>query len=248
MDIATIIGGPISPYVRKVMAVCDFKGVPFRADPIIPFQGNDDFTRVSPLRRIPVFIDDQVSLADSTAIGEYLDERYPSPPLFPMTPAARARARWLEEFADTRMGDVFIWRIFNVAVIRPAVWKEARDDAAIAETLRNDLPSVMDYLESVAPEDVFVCGHLAIADIAIAVHFANLRWSRTSADLSAWPKTTAWIHRVERTPALAKLTTLAERAMTVRRAEQRAIYSQMGIVLTETTFAGEGFRKGPMSV
>jgi glutathione S-transferase len=91
-------------------------------------QGSDAFTAVSPLRRIPVFIDDQVTLADSTAIGEYLDERYPAPPVFPKTPAARHRARWLEEFADTRMGDVFIWRIFNVAIIRPGVWKIPRDD------------------------------------------------------------------------------------------------------------------------
>jgi glutathione S-transferase len=248
MNFATIIGGPVSPYVRKVIAVCDIKSVRFRIDPIIPFQGNDDFTGVSPLRRIPVFIDDQVTLADSTAICEYLDERYPSPPLFPTTAAARARARWLEEFADTRMGDVFIWRIFNFAVIRPNVWKQPRDDVAIEETLRNELPPVLDYLESVAPEDGFVCGELAIADIAIAVHFANLCWSRITADLSSWPKTTAWIDRVERTPAMAKVTRLGERAMTVRGAERRALYEEMGIALTETTFAAPGFRRGPMSV
>ena len=128
MHTATIIGGPVSPYARKVMAIADIKGVRWRADPIIPFQGNDEFTRISPLRRIPVYIDDQVTLADSTAIGEYLDERYPTPPLFPAGPAARARARWLEEFADTRMGDVFIWRIFNPAVIVPGVWKQPSGD------------------------------------------------------------------------------------------------------------------------
>jgi glutathione S-transferase len=248
MAVATIIGGPVSPYVRKVMAVCNIKGVPFQADPIIPFQGNDAFTQVSPLRRIPVFFDDQVTLADSTAIGEYLDERYPAPPLFPKTPAARAKARWIEEFADTRMGDVFIWRLFNVAVIRPAVWKEARDDAAIAETLRTDLPSVMDYLESIAPDDGFVFGELAVADLAVAVHFANLRWARTDADLTPWPKTMAWTDRVEATPAVASLTNLAARAMTTRNSERRALYGELGIALTETTFAGDVLRRGPMSV
>ncbi len=248
MQVATIVGGPGSPYVRKVLAIFGIKRVPFRVDPIIPFQGNDDFTHISPLRRIPVLIDDQVTLADSTAIGEYLDERYPDPPLFPKTPAARARARWLEEFADTRMGDVFIWRIFNAAVIRPGVWKEPRDDAAIVDALRNQLPPVMDYLESIAPEDGFVCGDLAIADIAIAVYFANLRWSRTAADLSPWPRTTAWIDRVESIPALAKLTMLGERFMTVRRSERHALFDEMGFALTETTFASDGFRRGPMSV
>ena len=63
---ATIIGGPASPFVRKVLAVCEMKGVPYRLDPIVPFFGNDAFGDISPLRRIPVFIDDQVSLCDST--------------------------------------------------------------------------------------------------------------------------------------------------------------------------------------
>ena len=51
-ELATIIGGPVSPYVRKVMAVCDVKGLAYRIDPIIPFQGNDEFSHLSPLRRL----------------------------------------------------------------------------------------------------------------------------------------------------------------------------------------------------
>jgi glutathione S-transferase len=96
-----------------------------------------------------------------------------------------------------------------------------------------------DYLENVAPEAGFVCDAPAIADIAIAVHFANFRWSRTGVDLAAWPRTTAWIDRVEQTAALARPSTLAER---------RPLHGEMGIELTETSFAGQGFRNGPTSV
>jgi glutathione S-transferase len=244
----TIIGAPVSPYVRKVMTVCDIKGIAYSIDPIIPFQGNDEFSRVSPLRRIPVLIDDQVALADSTVIAEYLDERHGIPRLFPDTPAARARARWIEEFADTRIGDVFIWRLFNAAVIAPNVWKLARDDDAIARMVREDLPMVMDYLETIAPHDGFVFGALAVADIAVAVHFANLRWADTGADLAAWPKTVAWVARTEAEPALARLNQLAERSLTTRRTERPALYAEFGIPLTESTFAGREFRKGPLSV
>jgi glutathione S-transferase len=244
----TIIGVPVSPYVRKVMAVCELKGVAYRADPMIPFQGNDEFSRLSPLRRIPVLIDDQVTLADSTVIAEYLDERQRTPALFPDTPAARARARWIEEFADTRIGDVFVWRLFNAAVIAPSVWKQARDDEAIARAVREDLPSVMDYLETIAPTDGFVCGALAVADIAVAVHFANLRWAATGADLAAWPKTAAWVRRTEAVPVLARLNHLAERSLTTRRTDRPALYAEFGIPLTETSLAGKEFRKGPFSV
>ena len=76
---ATIIGGPISPYVRKVLAVCEMKGVPYQVDPIVPFFGDDRFSELNPLRRIPVFMDEQVSVSDSTVICEYLEERYPAP-------------------------------------------------------------------------------------------------------------------------------------------------------------------------
>ena len=128
-DSATIIGSPISPYVRKVLAVCEIKGIPYRLDPIVPFFGDDRFSELSPLRRIPVFVHDDVSLCDSTVICEYLEERYPMPRVLPTGLAHRAQARWMEEFSDTRMGDVFIWDIFYEAVILPFVFQRARDKA-----------------------------------------------------------------------------------------------------------------------
>ena len=69
LEPATIIGGPISPYVRKVLAACELKGVPYEVDPIVPFFGDDRFSELNPLRRVPVLIDDQVSLSDSTVIS-----------------------------------------------------------------------------------------------------------------------------------------------------------------------------------
>ena len=153
---ATIIGGPASPFVRKVLAVCEMKGVPYRLDPIVPFFGNDAFGDISPLRRIPVFIDDQVSLCDSTVICEYLEERYPSPSVLPGDAAKRAQARWLEEFSDTRMADVFIWRVFYEAVILPFIFQKPRDREKIARVVAEQVPEVMDYLEKIAPGDGFL--------------------------------------------------------------------------------------------
>ena len=89
---ATIIGGPVSPYVRKVLVACEMKGVPYRLDPIVPFFGGEQFSELNPLRRVPVFIDDKVSISDSTVICEYLEERYPAPPLLPLDLAERAQA------------------------------------------------------------------------------------------------------------------------------------------------------------
>ena len=84
----------------------------YEVDPITAFFAGDEFERLSPLRRIPVFIDGDFSTSDSSVICAYLDEAYPGHPLFPSDPKDRARARWFEEYADTRLGDVFIWGFF----------------------------------------------------------------------------------------------------------------------------------------
>ena len=117
-----VIGSFLSPYVRKVLVVLDLKGISYEIDPIVPFFGDDRFAKLSPLRRVPVLIDDAVALSDSSVICQYLEDRYPEPAVYPRDIAARARARWLEEYADTRMGDVFIWRLFNQVAIKPVLY------------------------------------------------------------------------------------------------------------------------------
>src|SRR5215470_1793672 len=142
-DPVRIIGSYLSPYVRKVLVCLHAKGVAYEIDPIIPFHGNERFSTLSPLRRIPVLIDDRVTLSDSSVICQYLEDRHPTPAVYPADVADRARARWLEEFADTRMGDVFIWRLFNQLAIRPYVWGEASDKAVVEETLAREVPMVL---------------------------------------------------------------------------------------------------------
>jgi glutathione S-transferase len=244
----TIIGGPVSPYVRKVLTVWEMKGVPYRLDPIVPFLGDDTFSELSPLRRIPVFIDDRVSLCDSTVISEYLEDRFLAPPVLPAAPELRARARWLEEFADTRIGDVFIWRIFYEAVVLPFIFQKPRNKEKIATAVADELPDVMAYLERVAPGEGFLCGEVSMADIAVAVPFSNLRWARVEVDKGRWPKTCAWVERTQATPALAKVTRFGDALMQTPPSGHRAALAELGVPLTETTVATDQPRRGPMSV
>ena len=143
-----IIGSYVSPYVRKVLACLALKDLAYEIDPITPFYGNEEFGRLSPLRRIPVLIDGDLTLCDSTVICAYLDEAYPGRPLLPAAPADRARARWFEEYADTRLGDLFIWGLFYQKIVHPIVWGEPGDQARIERTLNEDLPRELDYLET----------------------------------------------------------------------------------------------------
>jgi glutathione S-transferase len=244
---ATIIGGPVSPFVRKVLAACEIKGISYRLDPIVPFFGDERFSRLNPLRRVPVFIDDVVSISDSTVICEYLEERYPSPALLPASPADRARARWIEEFADTRLADVCIWRIFYEAVINPFIWQRPRDKEKIGRAAAEDLPAVMEDVERLAPADGFLFETPTNADIAVAVMLQNLRWARVEPDRARWPKVCAWVERTASVPGLARVTGFAEALMQTPPDQHRTRLAELGMTLTETTVAGDTPRRGPMT-
>src|SRR5205823_10713696 len=82
-DRVRIIGSYLSPYVRKVLVCLHLKGVPYEIDPIVPFMGGDRFSTLSPLRRVPVLVDDGVTLADSPVTCQYLEDRHPQPPVYP---------------------------------------------------------------------------------------------------------------------------------------------------------------------
>jgi glutathione S-transferase len=163
-----IIGNTVSPYVRKVLTVLIIKGLDFEIDPITPFYGDDDFARLSPMRRIPVLIDGDLVINDSTVIAQYLEEKYPAPSILPATPELRAKARWFEEYADDRLGDAFVWKGFGAVVVAPAVFGTPRDLDAFQRHLDSDVAAICDYLDSVAPADGFLAGPFSIADIAIA--------------------------------------------------------------------------------
>jgi len=245
MPIATrIIGSYLSPYVRKVLVCLDLKGVPYQIDPIVPFYGNEEFTRLSPLRRIPVLIDDAVTLADSTAICEYLDERYAQPALFPQGPQHRARARWLEEFADTRMGEVLIWRYYNQLVIRRFVWGEAPDEEVLRKAREEEIPQILDYLESQLPPEGCLFGDLTVADIALASFFRNAAFARYAIDAARWPLSARFVAQVLAHASFQKLRPFEDLLLRTTIANHRAALAQAGAPLTPETLGTSSARRG----
>lgn len=244
-----IIGSYLSPYVRKVLAVLHCKRIDYRIDPIVPFYGDSRFAAASPLRRVPVYVDDRVTLCDSSVICQYLEDRHPEPRLYPEDLADRARARWLEEYADTRMGDVFIWRLFNQVAIGPAVWGRAADKDIVARTIAEEIPAVLDYLEPQAPTAGFLFGAgLSIADISVATFLRNATFSRYRIDGTRWPRTAAFIERVLASEALARLRPFEEVCIRTPIAAQRAALASAGAPLTDETWGTDTPRAGVMPI
>ena len=241
-----IIGSFVSPYVRKVLACMNLKGLAYEVDPITPFFGNDEFERLSPLRRIPVLIDGDFSVSDSTVICAYLDDAYPERPLLPADPKERARALWFEEYADSRLGDVFIWGFFYPKVVHQMVWGEPGDELRVRKMLSEDVPRELDYLERELPGNGFLFGDIGLADISIASFFLNAAYGGFEPDADRWPRTAAFVERALAHPSIASLLPFenVQRSVEIKRRRQALLNA--GAPLTEETLGERAPRKGVM--
>jgi glutathione S-transferase len=104
-----LYSGPLSLFSRKVEIALYEKGLPFERV-MVPFTQtvgyspkNTDVLRINPKGQVPVLIDGDLEVYDSTLIIEYLDEAYPTVPLFPAAAKDRAQCRLLDVFADEVM-------------------------------------------------------------------------------------------------------------------------------------------------
>ncbi len=99
----TLYEHPLSSYAMKVKIALVEKGIEFQ--PIVPDgmmtgETNAAFVNASPRAEIPALVDGDTKVFDSTIIMEYLEDKWPNPPLLPRSPADRARVRMIEDVMD----------------------------------------------------------------------------------------------------------------------------------------------------
>ncbi len=115
----TLYEHPLSPYSRKVKIALRHKGAPVcvvTPDAFGATEARGAFLQASPRGEVPALIlEDGSALFQSSIIMEYAEERWPSPPLMPQDPKARARIRMIEEVVDTQM-EAINWGLMEIHV------------------------------------------------------------------------------------------------------------------------------------
>ena len=194
-----LYSGPLSMFGAKAeIAVaekgvaCDREFVPFSLATLYEPK-HPVVARVNPKGQVPVLVDGDLELYDSTLIFEYLEDRCPEPPLWPRDPVARARARLAELESD----EVFFP---NVITLMPKARAAAGDeglraahDAIAAFYVRMD--------ERLAAGDHLAGGQFTYADIAffMAQFFAGFLGAPPPASLG---NLVAWRRRVASRPSV----------------------------------------------
>jgi glutathione S-transferase len=199
-----LYGSSLSPYVRKVLACADEKGIALDLQPTGFPNPGPEFLEASPFRKMPALRDGDFTLADSSAIVHYLEAKFPAPALIPNEAKLRGQTIWYEEFADTILVSCGAKIFFNL-IVAPRFMGRPGDVEAAKQAELNDLPPILDYLEKVVPDGggYLVGDGLTLADIAVAGPFANFRHTETRICPDRYPRTLAYVERILARPSLA---------------------------------------------
>ncbi len=144
------------------------------------------FLALNPQGFVPVLVDGDATLTQSMAIIEYLDERYPEPPVLPAGPAARARVRAMAQVVACD-----IHPINNLRVLRYVERELGQDEAARAVWARRWIGDGLEALEKMlagGPETGRFCHGDAptLADVCLVPQVFGAR--RFETDLAPYPE------------------------------------------------------------
>lgn len=212
-----IYGSPVSPFVRKVAAVCIEKDVGFAIEGVDVFNPPEWFLEISPMKRIPVLRDRSIAedgpngtIADSSAICAYIEKKHPQPPVYPDGAFDYARALFFEEYADTNLAATGGLGIFRPLFFSITQGKEP-DVARARETWSDKMPPVLAYLETALGDRAFFAGtQVSIADITITACLMQVSLV-ADFDLSPWPSLKAHYEHMTTRPSISGPYEKAER-------------------------------------
>jgi RNA polymerase-associated protein len=94
-SVMTLYSDPMNPYCHRVRLVLAEKNITYEVEDIDPLNMPEALMELNPYGTLPTLVDRDLKLYESRIIMEYLDERFPHPPLLPVDPVSRSTSRLL---------------------------------------------------------------------------------------------------------------------------------------------------------
>lgn len=204
-----LYSGPLSLFSRKVEIALREKGLSFERV-MVPFSQtrgyspkHPDVLAANPKGQVPVLIDGDLALYDSTLILEYLEEAYPDPPLYPAAPDERARCRLFDLFADEIMM-VPLRSLMHRTEPKPDDLPRLSEKEAQAREAETVLGRHFADLDRRLEGRDFLCGAFSVADIAV---FMTVFWTRRlgGPSLKEHKALASWYARLNARPSFATI-------------------------------------------
>jgi len=172
------------PYCARVRIVLAEKGIEYETVEIDLDNRPAWIYEKNPLGKVPVLEEDTFILPESAVINEYLEERYPEPPLWPSDPGERSLGRLL---------------VFRFDQLSKAYYALRRGEDGAGERLGSELAK----LNAVLDARPFLSGReYGLADIAYVPWILRAR-DRMGVELDSFPALADWVERLAARPAIA---------------------------------------------
>lgn len=196
-----LYGSVVSPFVRKVWLVLRLKNLVFEVQEMIPFLADhkEALLKMSPLGKVPIYREDDLTLTDSSVICAYLEKKYPKSPAYPSDPKDYAQCLWYEEYADTVLIPTILTIFFNKLLATK--FNRTPDEEAVQNALGVKLPEIFNYLEQQINNKRYLVGNaLSLADISITVSFLNLELTGYLIDNTRWGALSSYVNEITQEP------------------------------------------------
>ena len=153
-------------------------------------QKRPEHLKRNPYGKIPVIDDDGKILFESCIINEYLDEKYPNPPLMPKDPFLRGRGRILVDYALNYLHEPY-W-----ALRGEMLKKESERNAVVMDEKRRTLRKLLEYLEEALGDKPYFLGDFSLTDIAVIPRFLRME-TYGAMPAPTLPKLSQWLDRMK---------------------------------------------------
>jgi glutathione S-transferase len=193
---------PLSCYAQKVKMALREKQLDFTVETPTGLGAGSDTGPLSQANiraEVPTLIDGDTAVWDSSIILQYLEDKFPQPALLPADPAARARARMIEDVCDTQY-EAINWGISEVR------WF-GRAQGPLAETLHKaatrQTAQIQQWLsEQLGAQDWFGGAAFGLADLSVAPFLNRSDYYKLGPEPGS--SLQRWLERVRQRPAIAK--------------------------------------------
>ena len=197
-----------SAFCLKVRMILQAKSLSFRVVEVTPGVGQIDVFRLSGQRQVPVLVDGDTVVSDSSAIALHLEQHHPAPCLIPANPRERAQSHLLEDWADTTLAAAARVALAQAAVgdgsllaallpdalpaplrqtvgALPGGWLQGLGEVVDQGERSAMLASLIQLSDAVDVSPWLVGDGLTIADLAVAAQLSLLRFPPSAGEALA---------------------------------------------------------------
>jgi glutathione S-transferase len=187
-----------SPNCQRVKVVLEEKKLPYETIPIDlrkKEQKTPEYLKINPYGKVPALVDGDTVLYESCIINEYLNEKYPNPPLLPADPGERAKARILIDYGLTQMDAAY-------QKLRMELMKDEKEqDKNIIDNAKAELKKYLQRFESEIGDQPYLRGEFSLVDAALIPRFTRLEGFGVLPDPSL-PRLGKYLERMKERPSV----------------------------------------------